>query len=332
MWSKKIDKEMKSLWESMDDIFTYFVYYKLWTNPKKDLFEEFKNNIFEQRNIFNGSIEEFEIDFKKFSDLYISLYKNTSDIKTYQRIHSMKHLKESRFWKTIILSYLMKNGENKKEEYRDLVYELFRFYFLNRIAGETVNPYKQLSFKLIESIKLGFFVLPKEYESVDWKIFSIDWLKEIFSLYLDDKKRLERVKEELLSKDIYRESRVKSLLFVIEYEYMDGESENVRKKSDKKITIEHIYPQSPKEEDRELKEYVNSLWNLTLLYWWRNSSFSNGTFIEKKQKYLKDKKTTDFKLTNKVFEENENRTIENIKSRTEEIITSLEEIFRIKLK
>jgi hypothetical protein len=63
----------------------------------------------------------------------------------------MKHLKEGRFWKTILLSYLI-NNNSKDDNYKKLVNEVFRFYYLNWFARETVNPYKQLSFGIIKSI------------------------------------------------------------------------------------------------------------------------------------------------------------------------------------
>ena len=293
---KEMETKMSYLNENIEDLFTYFIYNKLWENPKKDLFEEFK--IVYEKNFWDN-ISGLIKEIYTFFDLYISLYEDKSDIVIYRKIHSMKHLKEGRFWKTILLTYLT-NNNSKDENYKKLVSEIFRFYYLNWFARETVNPYKQLSFGVIKSINKWTFALPKDkYNNFIWKDFNIDDLRDIFNIYFDDRSILQKVDKEF-NEDVYTEKWIKPLLILIEYNLKEKESDRVYQVNDKQITIEHIYPQTSINIDENMKSRLNSLWNLTLLYQGKNVSFSNSNFEDKKNKF-KEKNLTEFQLTTELF-------------------------------
>jgi len=322
---KDIDNKMTFLNESIEDLFTYFIYHKLWENPKKDLFEEFKK-VYEKS--FWDNISELIREIYNFYDLYISLYEDKNDIGIFRKIHSMKHLKEWRFWKTILLSYLIKNS--KDNNYKKLVNEIFRFYYLNWFARETVNPYKQLSFWIIKSINEWIFILPKDkYQKIIWQEFNINKLREVFEIYLEDRSVLQKVNKEF-NEDVYHEKWIKPLLLLIEYHLKEKESDRVYQVNDKQITIEHIYPQNALDIDEEIKINLNSLWNLTLLYQGKNSSFSNSNFDDKKTKF-KEKKLTEFQITTELFTKYNSWNLEDLVKRKNELFSYINDILDIEL-
>ena len=324
---KEIDSKMSSLNESIEDLFTYYIYHKLGENPKKDLFEEFK--LVYKKNFWDN-ISELIKEIYNFYDLYISLYEDKSNIAVYRKIHSMKHLKEGRFWKTILLSYLTNKNNSKDDNYKKLVNEIFRFYYLNWFARETVNPYKQLSFNIIKSINKWSFALPKDkYNEYIWQEFNVDKLRSIFDIYLEDRSVLQKVDKEF-NEDVYNEKWIKPLLLLIEYHLKEKESDRVYQVSDKQITIEHIYPQNAIDIDEDIKSSLNSLWNLTLLYQGKNASFSNSNFEDKKTKF-KEKNLTEFQLTTELFNKYDSWNLANLTKRENQLFSYINEILDIEL-
>lgn len=325
---KRMEEKMRDLNEDIEDLFTYFVYNKLWENPKKDLFEEFKL-IYENQSSSLNDIFALIDEIDNLFNIYIDLFENKEDLVMYKKIHSMRHLKEGRFWKTILLTYLTENNWKKDLSYKELVNEVFRFYYLNWLARETVNPYKQLSFSIIKSIKSKTFVLPKDkYQDYIWADFSVNNLRSIFNVYFKDRSILEKVKKEL-TEDVYGEKRIKPLLLLIEYHLKEKESDRIYEVNDKKITVEHIYPQNSKDLNGDMKGLLNSIWNLTLLYNWKNASFSNLNFEWKKEKFKKS--TNEFEITSELFDKYSSWSIDDLKEREKELLSYICTILNISL-
>lgn len=98
-----------------------------------------------------------------------------------------------------------------------------------------------------------------------------------------------------------------------------------------KLNIEHIMPQRPNDYWREVTqindlEYIhqcNLLGNLTLCSSYDNSKMGNSEFFKKKEVL---KETSHLKLNEEILE-NDNWTIEKIYERTQNLITSILEIY-----
>ena len=99
------------------------------------------------------------------------------------------------------------------------------------------------------------------------------------------------------------------------------------------ITVEHILPQTPFEDSEWVKifreelreEWTNKLGNLVLLNGRKNSKAQNYDFNKKKNVYFKEKSTS-FRIT-KWLEDKDKWTLEELKSRHEELINKAMNIF-----
>jgi len=316
LW-KEISSKMEDLNESIEDLFTYYVYMKLKENPKSNLFEEFKKII---KRDFNEEtkIDKFIEEFHKFYNEYIELFAERKDIETFRKIHSMRYLREGRFWKTILITYRLKNPS---EEIQPLVDTLFEFYYLNFIAGESVNPYKQFSFKLIKDVAEGSFELSK------LKLDMEDYYKKQNTIY--------RFKSKLKD-EIYGERWAKVLFYLIEYfcEYKEKEDYEIFEQNNKKIQIEHILPQNGRfwkdiiDKEKGIKELTNTFGNLTLLYQSNNVKCSNSNFETKLEIYKQSKKFNHTKEILKFGKWNS----ESISQRENKLLQQVEKIFNLPAK
>lgn len=312
LW-KDIANKLDEFDESMEDLFTYYVYMKLKENPKNNLFEEFKNIL--KRDFSNEEkINIFIQEIKKFADTYLDLYSERKDIDTYRKIHSMAYLREGRFWKVILTTYCLKYWS---EDIKTMVDTLFEFYYLNYIAWESVNPYKQLSFNLIKDVAEGNLDINK--------------LKNDIETYYKKQNTLYRFKSKLTN-EIYQERWAKVLFYLIEYfYYKDKEDFEIFEQNEKKIQLEHIFPQNDKNRedvvsnDSELRELRNTLWNLTLLYQSKNVKCSNSDFKTKLTIYEGSQK---FNHTKEILKYT-NWDSTSISNRELLLLDQIEKIFRI---
>ncbi len=311
---KQIVNGLNIINENIENLFTYFVYMKLKENPKNNLFEEFKLIIKKEYNS-DKKIDVFIKDFIKFYETFMDLLNDKTDISIFRKINSMTYLREGRFWKTILISYKL---FYPKENISKLVDIIFKFYYLNFIAGESVNPYKQFSFNLIKDIveqKLDFDKLQKNID---------DYYKKQNTLY--------RFKSNLTG-EIYREKWSKILFYIIEYfKYKDKEDIEIFEKNNKKIQLEHIFPQNTKNwkdvlgKDPNIKELTNTLGNLTLLFQSNNVKCSNFNFKTKLGIYQQSEK---FSHTKEILKY-EKWNSPTINERERLLLKQLEEIFNIK--
>lgn len=115
----------------------------------------------------------------------------------------------------------------------------------------------------------------------------IDKLKTDIEAYYKKQNTLYRFKSKLTS-EIYQERWGKVLFYLIEYfYYKDKEDYEIFEQNEKKIQLEHIFPQNDKNwedivsVDPVIKELKNTLGNLTLLYQSKNVKCSNSDFATK---------------------------------------------------
>lgn len=272
---------------SMDDLFIFYEYYNLGSNPKKSLSEEFET-------LFKASDPNKVIsDFRDF----VYLYKTELEEKHDKVLNSLWYIRWNMYFKTILLTAL----HTKYKEYDQLVWELRRFYYLNWIAGKTLTKIKQTSFNLIGWIK--------EKKPIK------DIRKEFDAKLEADKVIPDAITA--LKGDVYGELWAKPLLLSIEYQQTDSTAFNYIEISDKSLHIEHVLPVKFKDtkgwdhiDKVEGLEKLNSLGNLTLLSGSKNIEASNNAFEIKisiyngKGKYGDDDAgITGFRMTQKILDD-----------------------------
>ncbi len=248
-WTKELDA-------NLTDMFTYYEYYLLASNPKKSLVEELKVQF------KNKSSNVVLRDFKNFVDSYRTLYNSGNKVTT-----SFWYLPWGTYWATaLITAEHVKYAE--KEELQKL---LLRFFYLYYISGKTLNSIKQMCFNLITSIRRN------------------EALKKI-KADLTAKLKTDDIKNKVLENlkgDVYYEGWLKPLLILVEYWQTDGDEVTFIDPDPKSINIEHIYPQNPELGSewatmfKNGEKYLNTLGNLTLLSGAKNRYAQNFTFGEK---------------------------------------------------
>lgn len=249
-WVKELDGD------DLTDLFTYYEYYLLGSNPKKSLVDELKV-------LFKGKDSNVVLrDFKEFVSCYRTIYNSTDKL-----VSSFWYLPWGSYWATMLIAAEHVKYPDKEE----LQLALRNFFFLNYIAGVTLNSLKQTLFNILIGIK---------------KKDSVDSLKAI----MEDKLEGMNTKQQVLSKlkgEVYYEGWLKAVLAVVEYYQTDEDEVSFISLDYKSLNVEHVYPQTPAEDSKWLKmfpkggQYLNTLGNLTLLSGTKNKAAQNFPFNEK---------------------------------------------------
>ena len=264
----------------IDKMFTLYGYYNLASNPEKNTHEELEE--FSKNKDSNEVIS----DFKSFCSLYKEHISNSNN----KIINSLWNLKWKNHWRAILITALKSNFQN----YKELSFELRRFYYLNWIAGKNVNTIKQTSFNIIKFIKQK-----KSYSFIKEELNKKLEADDIFQLALSN----------LKSNPVKPKPWMKPVLMMIEYNQTDGEEKGFIS-LDKKVHLEHILPVQYKKisdwdhiEESIADNYLNTIGNLTLLGGKKNIEASNLSFENKLKIYKgkgKQKGVTPFLITQKI--------------------------------
>lgn len=242
---------------SLDDFMVFFEYYKLKANPKKQVVDELKDIIQNEKNI-SDLIDEL----RNFGDSVKQIYDSTNPV-----IYSLRYVPWTFYTTTAIASaYYVGYSET------DALFKLMRrFFYISWISGHTLNQIKQTSFNLISAI-------------IDKK--SIDDIKKIFDESIEKYKMIKSVQDSL-NDDVYGESFLKPLLLSIDYD--------IREKTntsfiiiDKYLHMDHILPQKFTTNDDWNNidegngiEMLNKLGNMALLLYSKNEEALNHGFDDK---------------------------------------------------
>lgn len=271
---------------TVNELFVIYEYYLLSDNPRRSLIEEL-TKLFE-----NADPNETIADFKNFLTTYKrDVYESDDPL-----LYGFWYLRWGVYWRSILMTAL----HTSYPDFRELATLLRRYYYINWMAGFTLTRIKQTSFNLIKSIKAK---------------------KPIADIATDLEKSLTDSEAVIragmrLRGQIYFESWIKPLLFLIEYEQEDEpkflEIEN------RNIHVEHILPRAFETNAEwieahdlpELKMRVHAGANLTLLSGTKNISASNSGFEKKIQAYTgtglhsaSDEKVTSFRITQKIVDD-----------------------------
>jgi len=248
-WVKELDA-------NLTDLFTYYEYYLLVSNPKKSLVDELKAQ-------FKGKDSNVVLrDFKNFVECYKNIYNSADKLTT-----TFWYLPWATYWATMLIAIEHVSYPDKEE----LKKTIQRFFYLNYISGKTLNGLKQTFLNLIGSIK--------KKEPISRIIRT-----------LETKLKNDNIIETALTKlqgEVYYENWLKAILVLIEYYFTDEQDVAFISLDAKTINAEHIYPQNPTENSEWYsmfpngEKYLNTLGNLTLLSGSKNRYAQNFTLKEK---------------------------------------------------
>ncbi|MGB5867200.1 MAG: HNH endonuclease family protein, partial [Arcobacteraceae bacterium] len=272
---------------------------------KLNLYSEYKN-YFEKNSNIKGTVFIDKLDkYKEIYEKVIKLNENKISNKTKNLLTIMHYLPHND-WISAVMSYYYKFGNVKFDEF----IEAFDYMVStdNIIGYDITTKIKDISLILseIDKSKSPDELLSNE-ESV---LYDID-IEEL---------------EHAIKQNIYRKRVSKYILLKIEY--ISRSNDDVQIGSFQKLTIEHIYPQKPKDikdwdfnNEIELDKYRNKIGNLVLLNRSKNSSLSNSSFVNKNNKYNSNQSIDIFEETKKVYSPNRSEwKLEDIKTRQNTLI------------
>lgn len=284
---RRLENILSGTYDTMNDMFTLYLYYHIARNTKKSLSDELQD-IFEMKNP-NETIK----DFSEF----VNIYKQEILEKEDKILYSFWYLRWTIYWKSILLTAL----HTQYPYYEELKIQLRRYYYLNWIAGESLSTVKQVSFNIISWIK------NKKH---------INYISSILNNKLEKDDIINKFKNNLDSNDIYHTAWIKPLLVLLEYSLTD-DSKLSFIELNKTIHTEHVLPidwQKFEEwkntiSQSDAQKYLHSLGNLTLLSGSKNISASNNPYSIKRNIYKgkgkhndSDTGVTAFELTKNIIE------------------------------
>ena len=249
---KSIEKISNDYEFTIDDFMVYFEYYKLKSNPKRQVTDELK------KIIQSSEVVSLVDEMKSFADNLEKVYKSTLPV-----IYSMRYIP----WQAYVMTALASAYQVDYPDKEELFQSMRRFFYISWISGKTLNGIKQTSFNLIDAI-------------VDKK--TIDEINEMLDKFIYGKRLIRDVYQNL-NDDVYGQNFLKALMLSIEYEIREKTNVGFYKINNS-IHIDHILPQ---QFDKRLDEwkniddvalaktYIHKLGNLALLLGSKNEEALN---------------------------------------------------------
>ena len=249
---KSIEKISNDYEFTIDDFMIYFEYYKLKSNPKRQVTDELK------KIIQSSEVVSLVDEMKSFADNLEKVYKSTLPV-----IYSLRYIP----WQAYVMTALASAYQVDYPDKEELFQSMRRFFYISWISGKTLNGIKQTSFNLIDAI-------------VDKK--TIDEINEMLDKFIYGKRLIRDVYQNL-NDDVYGQNFLKALMLSIEYEIREKTNVGFYKINNS-IHIDHILPQ---QFDKRLDEwkniddvalaktYIHKLGNLALLLGSKNEEALN---------------------------------------------------------
>ena len=249
---KSIEKICNDYEFTIDDFMVYFEYYKLKSNPKRQVTDELK------KIIQSSEIVSLVDEMKSFADNLEKVYKSTLPV-----IYSLRYIP----WQAYVMTALASAYQVDYPDKEELFQSMRRFFYISWISGKTLNGIKQTSFNLIDAI-------------VGKK--TIDEINEMLDKFIYEKRLIRDVYQNL-NDDVYGQNFLKALMLSIEYEIREKTNVGFYKINNS-IHIDHILPQ---QFDKRLDEwkniddvtlaktYIHKLGNLALLLGSKNEEALN---------------------------------------------------------
>ncbi len=254
----------------MDDFMIFYEYFKLKSNPKKQVIDEL-------RVIIENSSIEIEViidELKSFADSLNSILTSTDPT-----IYSLMYIPWPTYVKTCLTSaWFVKYGVNivnvdgseteDTSERKELVSLMRKYFYLAYISGKTLNQIKQTSFNLLAAIV--------EKKPID----------DIKSILNDSIVKYKMVKGtyEALQDEVFGEYWLKPLLLSVEYANREV-TNTTFVQINKELHMDHILPRAFESDSNwdyinadEAKKYLNTLGNMALLHYKKNEEALNKGF------------------------------------------------------
>lgn len=240
----------------IDEFIVYYEYFKLKSNPKRQVADELKA-IIEIEDV-NKIVSEL----LKFAKSLEKVYQSTDKL-----IYSLRYIP----WKFYVMTALTSAMYVEYPDIEKLFDKMRRFFYISFISGNTLNQIKQVSFKLIE-----YIVDKKPLEDIELEL----------NKTISNRRMIKKVYD-ALNDEVYNEKYLKPLLISLDYELRERtNTSNVL--IDSSIHMDHILPQSYKGnsdwnyiDDNEASKYMNTLGNMALLLNVKNEEALNRGFNEK---------------------------------------------------
>ena len=243
----------------MDDFIVYYEYFKLKSNPERQVVDEIKRDTKEMTP--QDIIEEMT----NFSKAIEKVYKSTNPV-----IYSLRYIP----WKAYVTTALASAYYVEYPRMEELLKIMRRFFYISFISGGTLNTIKPKSFKLIE-----YIVDKKPIEDIEKELNSLIYAKKMIkSVY------------EALNGEVYDEKYLKPLLLSLDY-YIREENNTTFYPINRELHIDHILPKKYKTDKdhswdyikntEEADAYLNTLGNMALLQYSKNEECENFGFDKK---------------------------------------------------
>lgn len=312
---KNIEDLSKQYEFKIDDFVVFYEYYKLKSNPKRQVVDELRDII--QRS----DVYELVAELHSFSESLKKVYESNNPV-----ILSLRYIP----WKFYVMTALTSAYQVNYPEKDKLFKEIRRFFYISLTAGCTLNQIKQTSFKLIESIV---------------NRNSIDEVKEDLNRTIISRRMYAKVYD-ALDNDVYNEKFLKPLMLSLEYENRES-TNNSFYSLDSTLHMDHILPRAYKQKnewsyikDEEVSSEINGLGNMALLQDIKNEEalncgFENKIRIYKGQDENGNNKSgiTSFEFTRTIIEYydagNKTWDIEQILERKKYLMTKIEKMLNI---
>lgn len=317
----------------MDDFMVFYEYFKLKSNPKRQVVDELKT-IIQNKDV---EIKIIIDEIKSFSTSLDNVLSSTDPI-----IYSLFYIPWPTYVKTCLASAyqvkygvkIVKDGDVEREdcsEQKELISLMRRYFYLAYVSGKTLNQIKQTSFNLLAAI-------------VDKK--PLEDIKKILNESVTKYKMIKGVFE-TLKDEVYNEDFLKPLLLSVEYANREA-TNTTFVEINKELHVDHILPQAfAKDSDwnyidkNEASKYMNTLGNMALLYYRKNEEALNKGFKIKCNIYQGKNEdgtsnntgTTSFDTTREVVDvfEKDKRLwdIDDIKRRYDSQMNRIEQLLNI---
>ena len=273
--SPEKQKQYAEKWESIENYFGNefdgFLSHlqSILTKQKSSLslLKEFEDNIFAKNKLKKG--DDFFEFVQKYKEYNAELFDGNENLKLKNLLTLMKTGFESEIWIAPLLRYYDKFSKENLLE--------FTGKLNNKFASDWISGFTPT---------LRIANMNKIIEEIDKADCSNELLnKDCFTINQQEIKIF-------LESDMYGKRPTRYILLLLNYLYHSHEQPF---NTPKIISIEHILPQTPKDNsqwvkdfnDGQRQEWTNKLGNLIILSRRKNSSQSNFDFIQKQQKYFK---------------------------------------------
>lgn len=273
-----------------------------------NLLDEFEKNIYEKGKLNKGKDTiDLLIRYDDIYDEIIELQSNKLSNQYKNLITIMKIGLVSEDWIPALMYYYDKFKFNRLDDFlRKLEY---------KFSGDLIS--QETPTTRVENMNK----IMKEIERIDES--QLDDFIDNSSLFNINKNSY----REVISGNVYKRKFVRYLLLKLEYLRSDN---TVHLSSYKNISVEHILPQNPSQNSYWVKSFTKDereFWthkiaNLVLISKRKNSKLGNLDYIEKKERYLKDRVDA-FKGSKIFLEKNSQWDVEVLEKRQDILVDML---------